>query len=328
MVAGALVLALGFLLAWRTSELATMWAAAGLWGVSFSLVANACGIYLIASWFADRAPRMIALYLMITNLGGVAGPQLADWFVRGEGGWRSIWFWAMVGALLLAVFCGVVIREGPARRTDTEIDAGGTGWGLGRTVRQPQFIVLALAMMLTQACIITVSSVIAAHFERDGWSSTFAAGMLSLQALIGVVGTGLAGPLSERVDLKHVLVATLVAEAVGLLLLADAHALWAIYGFAVLFGIGSSVATFAITVLLIRYFGNTGGSAALSAVWMLCGLGAAGPAIAGYVADSTGGFAPALIGFSAALAPLVLAAWLMKAPASHSPQPVGLRQPA
>jgi cyanate permease len=51
----------------------------------------------------------------------------------------------------------------------------------------------------------------------------------------------------------------------------------------------------------------------LSAIWMLAGFATAGPSIAGYMADMTGGFVPALSLFGLALMPVAVAALFMNA---------------
>ncbi|CAN5156642.1 MFS transporter [soil metagenome] len=325
-VAGSLILAGGFALAWAATSLAGMLVAAALFGPSFSLVANAPGIYLIATWFGDGSSRIIAVYLMLTNLGGVLGPLLAAELVAGEGGWRLHWLSMAAVAIVLAIVCAVLIRERPdqiltaavERESASNADPD-SGWALRSTVRHRQFWLLAAAMVITQACVITVSSVIASHFEHVGQTAAFAATMLSAQALIGTIATGLAGPLSERVNPRLLLAGSLFIEAIGVALLAMPQDGWTAWLFALAFGIGWAVATFAITVLLIRYFGNKGGSAALSAVWMLCGLAAAGPPIAGQVADTTGSFVPAILGLAILLLPLALAACWLRQPGQPRP---------
>jgi cyanate permease len=84
-----------------------------------------------------------------------------------------------------------------------------------------------------------------------------------------------------------------------------------------LFGIGWAVACLTVTVLLVRYFGNKRGTAALSAIWMLCGVAAFGPSLAGYVADQGHGFGPVLAAMGAVLVPLAFASLVMRAPGSH-----------
>jgi len=71
-----------------------------------------------------------------------------------------------------------------------------------------------------------------------------------------------------------------------------------------LLGAGVGGATLAVTLLLVRYFGPTGGSASLGAIWTLAGLASVGPWVSGLVADATGSYAPAILGFGIAVLPI------------------------
>ena len=293
-----------------TDSLALFTVAAGLVGIGFSLVANTPSIYLIAGWYGARAPRMIGIYMMLGTLGGAVGPPVAQAFVAG-GGWRSYWVAMAALALALGGVCAVAIREPPAHGPAAparEVP------GYRRTVRSPQFAILALAMVAVQTCIVTVSSVTASHFARHGWPAGFAAQVLGLQGLVGTLATGCSGWLTERCDPRRMLAVGLLATACGMLLLAFGRSTVAACTFVGLFGAGWSVSCLAVTVLLVQYFGRQAGTAALAAIWMLAGAAAAGPAGAGYVADRTGSFAPMLCGLGLLLLPAALAALSLRAP--------------
>ena len=314
-VSGAAILALAFAIAAATGNLATIYVAAGLLGIGFSLVANTPAIYLIAGWFGARAPRMIGLYMMIGTLGGAIGPPVAQTLIASGGGWRLYWAAMLAAGVLLAAMCGLFIREPPGATTDSPSLVGAipprTNWAYWEILRSPQFIVIALAMVLTQTCIITVSSVTASHFGHIGWSPTFAAEILGLEGLVGTVATGVSGWLTERCDPRLMLGAALVAEAAGMLLLGFADSVWMIYAFVLAFGLGWSVSCLAVTVLLVRIFGHRGGTAALAAVFTLAGAAAAGPWAAGRIADATGSFSLALAALGLMLLPVAAAAVMM-----------------
>ncbi len=311
MASGALILAGGFLIAAATRDLPTFYVAAGLFGLAFSLVANATGTYLIASWFGDRSPRMIGLYLMIGALGNAAGPPVAQSFIASDGGWRLYWMAMAVAAVLGAGLCAALIREPPTAgpgMTEQEGASAHTAWAFRAFLRTPQFCVAAFAMVATQTCIITVSAVTAPHFAQRGWSADFAAEILGLEGLIGTAMTGLSGWLTERRDPKGMLVAGLAAQAAGMVALAFAHSIWMAYAFALVFGIGWSTSSLAVTVLLIRYFGAAAGTAALSTIWLVAGVATGGPYVAGLSADAAGSFTPALAALGIALLPIAFAA--------------------
>ncbi len=322
-VSGGVVLAIAFMLAYATQNFLTFYVAAGILGIGFSLVANTPGIYLITGWFGNQAPRMIGFYMMIGTLGGAIGPPVAQALVSSGGGWRLYWLAMTATALILTFLCAIVIKE-PVPVTD---DAGpieavsADNWRYRDTLRAPQFIVIALAMVATQTCMITVSGITPSHFARLGWSAGFAAQILGLQGLVGTLATGVSGWLSERFDPKSVLVFGLISEALGMAILAFGNSTWMAYVFVPVFGIGWSVSCLTVTVLLVRYFGQATGVAALAAIFMFAGAAAIGPAIAGTVADLTGSFSPALSGLALVLLPVALAAFVMPPAGRASSQP-------
>jgi cyanate permease len=163
---------------------------------------------------------------------------------------------------------------------------------------------------------ITVSGITPSHFARSGLSAAFAAQILGLQGFVGTIATGVSGWLVERFDPKTVLVFGLLSQTLGMALLAFASSTWMAYAFVPAFGIGWSVSCLSLTVLLVRYFGQATGVAALAAIFMLAGAAAVGPAVAGAVADATGSFGPSLYGLALVLLPIALAVFIMP-PARH-----------
>lgn len=309
---GGVVLALAFLLAAMTRDLTSMYAATALAGVGFSLAANTPGIYLIAGWSRARAPRMIGLYLMLGMFGNALGPPIAQAMCAGEGGWHVYWQAMALTALVIAGACAWLLREAPALAEDAAAVAPAPPYW--QIVTAAPFVFMALALVVTQACVVTVESVTAAHFAARGWSSGYAAWMLGLQGLIGAVATGASGFLTRHAPPKRMLTASLVLEALGMVLLAVAQGPWAVWGFAIAFGIGSCVVLLAVAVLLVRYFGDVGGTTGLATIWTLSGAAAVGPWIAGLVADGVGSFGPALAGLGLLLLPIAAGTLLMAPP--------------
>jgi MFS family permease len=314
-VSGGVVLAIAFLLAYFTQNFLTFYFAAGILGIGFSLVANTPGIYLITGWFGARAPRMIGFYMMIGTLGGAIGPPVAQALVSSSGGWRLYWLAMTAAALTLSILCAIIIKEPAPIESDAapaEV-VSADNWTYRETLWSPQFIIIALAMVVTQTCLITVSGITPSHFARLGWPAGFAALILGLQGFVGTVATGISGWLTERFNPKAMLVFGLLSEASGTAVLAFAKSPWIAYAFVPVFGIGWSVSCLAVTVLLIRYFGQMTGVAALAAIFMLAGAAAIGPVVAGMVADLTGSFSPALSGLALVLLPIALAVLVMPA---------------
>ncbi len=317
---GGFVLAVAFWIASLTQHIATLYAAAALAGIGFSLSANTPGIYLIAGWAGGRAPRMIGLYLMFGMFGNAIGPPLAQALCGGAGGWRFYWRAMAMVALILTAACMLLLREPPHAVETPPTPAIGDhparplGPGIRQILTAPAFVVMALAMVATQACVVTVASVTTAHFAGHGWPATYAAWMLGVQGLAGALATGASGFLTRQFPPERMLTMSLALTAVGMVLLAIARSSLSAYGFALTFGIGSCVVTLAVAILLVRYFGHAGGATGLAMIWTLAGGAAIGPWLAGRVADSVGSFGPALAGLGLMLIPIAGATLLIRAP--------------
>lgn len=318
MTASGLVLASGFWLAYNSASLTAFYVAMALLGAGFTLGANITGVFLLAGWFPKRAPRMIGIYLMFGAFGGVVAPPLVQALVAGTGDWHVHWLVLTACAVGLALFCLVAVRDAPAAVGEIPLESDpddiGHRWSYRRGLATSQFAILALAMIVTQTTVTTFNSAAVAHFTRLGTTAEFAALMLSLQALLATIAKGVSGAAAERIEPRVVLVFGLLLHALGLLLLGvtGSHAL--AYLFAICFGLGWGCVYFAVTMLMIRYFGRAGGTALMSTVWLLTGLAAAGPALAGYLADRFGTFTPVFSACAVLLLPIALAAFAMRPP--------------
>ncbi len=304
-VAGCLALCAGFLVAAASRGLGTTYAAAAIFGLGYSLVANTAGIYLLAGWFGSRAPRIIGLYLTIGTLGGAFGPPAVQALIV-AGGWRFYWLAMAAVAVLLAGICAVTIREPPLAAADPG-EAGPDAYPTARAALLSQtFLVIAAAMVVTQLCVLTISGIAPAHLAALKWPPDAAARFLGMQGLVGTAGTAAAGWFANRVHPRTMQAASLMALAVGVALLACATSTLLLAASSIAFGLGWSVACVAITIYLVRLFGPKSGSTALSAIWTLSGLATAGPWAAGLWADHAGSFLQPLLAL--ALLPLFLVA--------------------
>ena len=320
MAAGGFTLAAGFALAALTHALWQFYLGAAFMGLGFTLSANIPGVYLVAKWFPQKSGRIIGAYLMCGAFGGVAGPPAAQALIAAEG-WRV--YWAVLAAIAvgLGLLCGLLIRDKAPGSADEAVDAGidqgaAPAWSYRAAVLTPQFAILAAGMVVTEACVTIVHSAAVIHFSKLGIPSSFAALMLSLQALMATMAKGGSGLLGDWLNARRLLVGGLVLEGLGMMVLGSAGSHGMAYIFAVLFGIGWGTAYLTITVLLIEYFGPATGSAVLSLVWLLTAAASLGPAAAGIVADRFGTFTPVLDVSGALLLPLALAALLMRKPTS------------
>ena len=302
-VAGCLAFGLGFLVAAATQNLATIYAATVIFGLGYSLVANTAGIFLLAGWFGTRAPRVIGVYLTIGTLGGALGPPIVQWLIM-AGGWRFYWLSMAAVAAALAGFCAAAIREPPLSTAETGAAGEKTYPPARAALSSMHFLVIASAMVITQLCILTISGIAPAHLAALKWSPDAASRFLGAQGLIGTIGTAGAGWFADRLHPRTMQAISLATMALGVALLAYGSSVIVLAAAAAAFGLGWSVACVAITLYLIRLFGPRSGSTALSAIWTLSGLAAAGPWAAGLWADHVGSFVQPML--TLAVLPLLL----------------------
>lgn len=309
MTAGALVMALGFFTASFARALPALYLGTALSGAGFSLLANTPAFTMIAGWSGERVGGRFGLYLMTGAIGTAAGPVAASLLTR-DLGWAGYWRAMGIAALALAVLLAWLLREPP-------VAAGASprhGSAL-RPLRTFSYGVLAAAMVLTQAAIMTMFSAAPSHLVGARWSGGGVAAMLGAQGLVGAIGTGVAGFLLRHVSPRAILVAALCAQVAGIAALALGDP-WIVYAlFVPAFGLGSALVTLSVTVLLVDTFGRVAGTAGLALIWSLAGAASAGPWLAGLVADRTGSFAPALWSLAAILLPV--AAGAMTLPGSR-----------
>lgn len=303
-VIGLAILTTGCLVLWRAGDVGQLYIGTALAGAGFSLSANTPGVYLVSGWSGARAARNIGIYLMIGMAGNAVGPPVAQAIIAGIG-WQAYWLTCAGVVVAMALVAAMALREPP----DAVPDESSASWigelrGLLASLR---FILLALATVATQLCLVTVFSVAPSHLAHDGWPEALVARLLGIEGLASTVLTGVAA----RWDARRVLQFSLAAQALGMALLAWGGSMPALYGFAVLTGAGIGASTLAVTLLLVAYFGNSGGSAGLGAIWTLAGLAALGPWLAGTVADATGGYTWALGGLGALMVPVTGACLLL-----------------
>ena len=325
---GAVLLVLGFLLASVSDSLALFYLAMVFLGVGYSLAGNVPSIYLIAGWYARGSARMIGFYFMLGALGAAFGPPIVEALVSGSGGWRGYWRTMALAAALIGIVCLALVREarvpsaapadGPAENFDAAEETGREEWSPRQAILTPQFLLVSAAMAATMACVTTNSSVAVTHLVKLGATPTSAALVLSAIAVTATVVKGVAGRLCENIAPPYLLATGLVLQAVGSILLAVADTAPLQYASALTFGTGWGLSYVAATVVLLDYFGLTTGSKILSIVWLLTTVAAAGPLVAGMIADHYGTFAPIFDLYAGMLLILAVPIFMMREPVGQA----------
>lgn len=311
---GGAVMAAGFALMAMAGEAVSYLAATSLVGAGFALLANVAGTFLVGrAATAKRRNLLIGGYLAAGGAGGVLGPFMAN---AGANDWRAYW---ALSALAVALCSAGVSMLAPATHGEPEDAAGaempaGLVWRPREALRTPAFITIALALTVAYFCGVTVSTWSVSHLQKLGHAPAFAVGMLSLYALANALARAAGGFAVKGVSAKALLVAALMANVAGMVLLALATTKAAAVAFALFDGFAFGMALFATTALIIDYFGLRNSPALLGAVNLAATAAMLGPTIAGAAADNTGGFAPVFLVYAAAAFAAAVAVAAMKPP--------------
>ena len=315
--AGGAVMALGFALMAGAGGAALYLAAAALVGAGFALLANVAGTYLVGrEATAERRSLLIGAYLAAGGAGGVIGPFMAN---AGADRWRLYWALSAVGVAACAAVVAALAGDARGARDETAAaDNQATRWRTRDAMRTPAFIIIALALTVAYFCGVTVSTWSVAHLQKLGLSPAFAVGMLSLYALANALSRAAGGVAVKRISAKTLLIAALLGNVIGMTCLAFATTREVAVAFALFDGFAFGMALFATTALIIDYFGLRNSPALLGAVNLAATAAMAGPTIAGWAADKTGGFAPIFLIYAVAALLAAIAVAVMRPPAKRT----------
>jgi MFS family permease len=340
LLAGAAVLAGGFVGLANSESLLSYYAGAAACGVGFQMAALIPGTHVLSSLFRKRA-LPFGIYFTFGSLGGAAGPWMALTLMGGSGNdWRLYWIVQAALAALVGLVCAVMVggskwlaraahevdleveqeaREAPANarvyRTPYE-------WTVPQALRTPQFYILVAAYFSHLLVGVTVASVSVTHLTELGVAAgvaavaagALAAKMLSLESLMQTLARLAGGALGDRVDPRWLLALAQGMLVVGLLALAHAATPVLTLVYAIGTGVGFGLTVLAVTVLLLNYYGRQSNLELFSLTCLVGAVSAAGPFIAGAMRDRLGGFAPTFQLFAAVTAVVFVAVLAMRPP--------------
>jgi len=304
MTVAALALVAGFLLMSWTSHLWQLYLSIGFLaglGISCAYIVPTA---TVSRWFHKR--RGLALGIVLTGIGAayMVGPPFTASLIESHG-WRFAYRVLAVIIGLGAVPLALTLRRPPAR------DEAATGKATSTTVRQAlgtsAFWAMFAVWTTLGLSLMAVVVHLVPHATDRGIPLTAASTALTIYGVSNIAGRVSFGVLVDRVGAKPAYALCVVLQTVGIIGVLGASTLPAFYAMTALFGLGAAGAD----TVAIKTTPDLFGTAAVGAFIGILSLGwragaAAGPAIAGFVFDASGGylmaFLPmALIGLAAGL---------------------------
>lgn len=323
---GAVLLVAGFASLAMTRSIGLYLAAELLIGIGFSLTTTVPAIHILTKLF-KRHSTILGAYFTIGGLGQVAGPLF---FIAIEGPthqWRTYWWVFAAVAAVLGTF-GALVTSGTADAVDPAKDLppeqlgpgalieGLQDWTVRSALAKPQFYVIVGAYTMYLLVNTTAHGFAVEHLTERGISAKLAAGMLSLEALIGALISVVGGVIGEKVSAKSLLMVALASLVCGMAALAFAHGYAMMLVYAVGVGVGYGLSFVASTVLLLQYFGRKANLELYSIMCLISTSAAIGPAVGGWARDTLGSFSGVFLLCAFATLLMLAATAIMSPPAA------------
>ncbi len=296
-------------------------------------------ITVVNNWFFRKRPLAMGVFSGTAASGGFIFPPLVTVLIAAIG-WRMSWLVlagiVLVGACLIGG--SILVRNrpedmgqvpdgapaGPAMAPGTAVNSSGPdigqGWQTRQAIRQPTTWLIAGLTAASFLAFQTMGTHQVAFMQDSGFSPMVAAMTLSLVSAWSVVGRLGFGVMALKWKVRNLAIAGLSMQTVSLVILLSTRSLGFIYVYTALFGIGNGLVFVVMPTLIGTYYGRSHYARIAGAIFPLQFIaGAAGPAIAGLIFDSTGAYTSAFFMIAAFGLVGLVCAFLAKPP--KLPQP-------
>ena len=290
-LAGAVLLGLGLVLASRATSQAEFLLAYGL------LVGASAGSFivpmmaLVTGWLEHNRSLAVSLVSAGIGVAPMTVSPFAAWLLT-QTDWRTAQL--LIGLLVwvLLVPAALLVRQPPRMVAQPATSNATSQWqDVGAALRSTPFVVLAATFF---ACCATHAGPIfhtISYAIACGIPTVAAVSIYSLEGLAGLGGRVVFGILGDRHGAKRVLIAGLVVQAVGAGAFVFVNRLEEFYLIAAVFGFAYGGVMPLYAVLARDYFGQHIMGSVLGAAAMVSSLGMAlGPSLGGWIFDTFGGY--------------------------------------
>ena len=293
--------ALGLAL-WADSHISAPWQLYLGFGVFTALAVAAAGwvpaLVQVQRDFQDRLGLALGIVSSGVGVGMLLVVPLTQLLIDAYG-WRTAFrVLAAICVLWIVPSSIFLLRQAPARRPAPPPAAAArksqSTATLSEAMRGAPFWLMLAAFFFGNVCSQTLHVHQVAYLVDQGVATIIAASVVGVVGASSIVGKTGGGWLSDRVEREFVYVAgiaIMVGAVAALVALAGAPARWAIYGYAVLLGLGYSATASLMPALVSDRFGGPHFGTIVGVGLMGAAVGSAlGPWLAGYLFDQTGSY--------------------------------------
>ena len=301
---GTVIFGIGFMLFSGIDSLLGFYVTFALMAVGSSIGGFGTLVVSVVNWFTRHRAKALALSQIGMALGGLSVPLIV--FCLESFGWRATAFYSGVVILLVGLPIVQVFRHRPEEMGEQPdgislhliTDNNRTPERLGRdytareAMRTWQFWLISAGHA---AALLAVSSVmvhLVPHLtEGLGYSLSLSGAAFALMTGFLLLGQLTGGYLGDRFDKRLICTLCMIGHGAALLLIAYAASPLAVLAFSVLHGLSWGMRGPQMMALRADYYGPSsfGTIMGFSSLVVMLGM-AAGPVVAGYMADISGNY--------------------------------------
>jgi len=314
-LAGALLLGLGLVLASRATSLTQFQLT---YGLMVGLAAGAFFAPMIAAatgWFEDNRSLAVSLVSAGMGVAPMTISPFARWLISTYD-WRTAMMTIGIVAWALLIPAALLVRRAPAAAVAGGRVAATEGLAMssGEAFRSPQFIVLASTFFLCCAAHSGPVFHMVSYAIGCGIAPLAAVSIYSVEGLSGLGGRVLLGLLADRFGAKRVLIAGLLVQAFAIASYLTVSRLGEFYAMSVIFGTAYGGVMPLYAVLARESFGQRVMGTVFGAMTMASSIGMAfGPWAGGRIFDAFNSYAWLYIGASTVALGAVAVAFVFSA---------------
>ena len=332
---GFLVSSLGYYGIGRSQSMLHLLLSFGVWVAATHAFATVIPTQTLAStWFVKYRARVLAALLSAGGILSVAVYEFLAWVLR-VGTWRDGWTWIALINVVLGILALAFVRNSPESigqlpdgAPDRETLEAWTpksqaddGWTAQEALRTPQFALMVLCGLGYAVPWGVLANHGRLHLEDVGFSLEIAAVVLATMPLISTFGR-LTGALGDWIAPPRLLSLALLLEGVGVLLFLRADTQTTATVAAGLVGLGFGMAYISQAATFARFFGRRAFATTTGVRFLIGALFSASvPALAGWVFDTQGTYAPAFTGMAVVTLAGSVVAFFLRSPSRPSVEP-------
>lgn len=317
------LLGLGYLL---MSQVSAIWQLYLFYGVVIGV--GMSGFFVpplstVARWFVKRRGIMTGFVVAGIGIGILVIPQVANWLI-------SRWDWdtayLLIGAVVLVfmILAAQFLRLDPRqmgllpdgeKKETASLKLSAPGFSLREAMASWQLWVLFSILFCFGYCLHTIVAHVANYATDMEISAAVAASILAVIGGLSVLGRVATGSITDRVGSRPPLIVNLILMSGALFWLVATGELWALYLFAVIFGLAYGGLAAMESPIVAELFGlsSHGVIMGVSSFGFTAG-GAVGPVVAGRIFDVSDSYQIAflicaLVGISG-----IILAWVLRPP--------------